>query len=490
MPVRIALLLVCSLLAALAEDYHEKSKHSRASVRAEGGGPDWSTQPSVFKDYPAAQRVPLPRDLKVDAVTTGDAIDLRRRAVPALSPRPVSRAELSTLLHLANGITAVRRYPNATYSLRSAPSAGALYPTETYVLVNRARDLEPGLYHYGVRDHELRRLRNGPGLAGELAAASASGHLVRNASVVLVFSSMYFRSSWKYGDRAYRYCLLDAGHVALNAMLAAGALGYASAPVGRFDDRKVNGFLGIDDRKEGALLLVPVGQAAAADPPAVEPVFVPRPARIGGDGNPLLLLAHGRTYLERAEGEPVAPPRARPWKDKTYPGLPVITLPRELAPGDALAATIQRRRSSRGWLAKGMTLERRDHALSVVRQGDFRRRCYAASLFQDVVGEAGVALIKTIDRASLGEADGDRDYRYAALDAGMLGGNLYLQTVALGLGCRGIGAFFDDEVSELIGVDPTQELIIYMSAIGVADPEESGDAAGSSHAGPDPISPS
>ncbi|MHC4318509.1 MAG: SagB/ThcOx family dehydrogenase [Planctomycetota bacterium] len=503
----------------LADYYHDKSKHSRASVMAEAGGLDWSTRPSVFKEYPDAPRVTLPRDFVETAISTGDAIDLRRRRVDALTPRPMSVAELSTLLHMANGITAEKVYPGRTYYLRSAPSAGALYPTVTYVLVNRAEGVDPGLYHYGVKDHELRRLRHGPGLVEELAAASASGHLVRNASVVLVFSSVYFRSSWKYGERAYRYCLMDAGHVALNAMLGAAALGYASAPVGGFDDRLANGFLGINEREEGTLLLVPVGQAASAAPPLGAPAFAPRPAQIGGDGNPLLLLAHGRTYLGLTEGEPRARPSDRSWQDKPYTQLPVIELPQDLPRGDPLDRTIQRRRSNRNWLAEGMTLEqlgsvlyhaygvidggvgdpsveashlvrlylvvngvqgldpgvyyyrRQDHALAVIKTGDFRRRTFAISLFQEVVGESGVALIKTIDVESLGEPDGDRGYRYAALDAGMLGGNVYLQTVALGLGCTGIGAFFDDEVSEVIGVDPSEELIIYMSAIGVTAPE-------------------
>ncbi len=83
------------------------------------------------------------------------------------------------------------------------------------------------------------------------------------------------------------------------------------------------------------------------------------------------------------------------------------------------------------------------------------------------LGYSGVALIMTVNLEGFGYPDADRGYRYAMMDAGMLGGRLYLQTVGLGLGCTGIGAFFDDEVSEQINVDPDKELVIYMAAIGV-----------------------
>ncbi len=505
----------------LAEYYHEKTKHSRTSLMVKTGGLDWSTQPRVFKDYPPGPRLALPRKFLESATSTGAAIDSRRRKVLSLTPGKMSLREFSTLLHMTNGITAAKRYPGLTYYLRSAPSAGALYPTVTYVLVNQVEGVEPGLYHYGVKAHELRRLRGGSELVAELARACSSRHLVRNAGAVFLFSSIYFRSSWKYGQRAYRYCLMDAGHVAENLMLAAAALGYASVPIGRFDDRGVNRFLGLDDGKEGALLLVPVGQASTKAPPTEEPAFSARPRRLGGEVNPLFLLAHGQTYLGLAGGGAGVRLPARKLEDKPS-GMPVIKLPREFPEGAALFPTIQRRRSARRWLRQGMTLKqlssvlyyafglknakcdpapdpsveashllrvyiivnavqgldpgvyyyrRLTHALSLIKKGDFRYRSYAIALFQEVVGNSGVAIVKTIDVKSLGYPDGDRGYRYATLDAGMIGGRFYLQTVALGLGCTGIGAFFDNEVSEVIGVDPGKELIIYMSAIGVKAPK-------------------
>lgn len=506
----------------LAFYYHEKTKHSRVGVIGESAGLDWSRQPSVFKEYPEARKIPLPREFLENGISTGDAIDACRRPVTSFTPGEISLLELSTLLHLANGITATRRFPGRTYHFRSAASAGALYPTVTYLLVNRVEGIDPGLYHYGVKDHELRLLRTGSDLAPELAKVTASGHLMRDASAVFLFSSIFFRSSWKYGERAYRYCLLDAGHVAENLMLAAAALEMASLPVGRFDDREVNRFLGVDDREEGSLLLVPVGRAGEGPPPWEEAVFAARPREIRGDGDPLLLLAHGETYLGlQAGGLAGRVPPGEP-KDKPYGESRIVPLPDEFPTEAPLFPSIQERRSVRKWFPVGMMVEelssvlyhsfgirdrkgdgmpdpsvesnhllrlylivngvegldpgvysyrRHDHALSLIREGNHRQRTYAISIFQEVVGDSGVALVMTIDANSLGTSDGDRGYRYACLDGGMLGERLYLQAGALGLGYCAIGAFFDDEVSEVIGVDPRDEWIICMGAMGVKSPK-------------------
>ena len=502
----------------LADYYHERTKHSRLSVMAKSGGIDWSTQPKVFKEYPDAEVVKLPKPHPGVGMSTGAAIETSRRPMRGLLQDAVSLTDLSTLLYMTNGITDELRYPGITYYLRAAPSAGALYPIVTYVLVRNVSDLQPGLYHYAVNGHRLHRLRGGQALNKDLAALVAHSHFVENAPVTLMFSAIYFRSSWKYGERSYRYCLLDAGHLAVQAALAANGLGYSSKLIGRFEDSKVNAFLTLDEEKEGTLLILPVGkpsQQPTAPPGQI--AFVTQPKKILGDGNQLLLLMHGRTYFGLAGGEVSLFPPRNPG-DKSYPDLSVIRLPKEFPEGDDIVPTILRRRSARNWANRGMTIpqlasvlyhalgiseqkegslpdpsiednqalnlyllvndvqgldpgiyyyRRHDHALSRIRKGDYRTKSYEMSLFQRVVGDSGVAIIMTIDLERFGYPDADRGYRYAAMDAGMLGGRLYLQTVALGLGCTGIGAFFDNEVSHWIDVSPTKELVVYTAAIGV-----------------------
>jgi SagB-type dehydrogenase family enzyme len=505
----------------LADYYHERTKHSRLSVMGKSGGLEWSSQPKVFKEYSDAEVVELPKPLSGAGMSIGAAIEACRRPVRGLGQDAVSLRDLSTLLYMTNGVTGELRYPGITYYLRAAPSAGALYPIVTYVLVRNVSDLPPGLYHYAVSGHKLHRLRGGHALNKDLAALVAHGDFVENAPVTLIFTAIYFRSSWKYGERAYRYCLLDAGHLAVQTMLAARGLGYRSKLIGRFDDSKVNAFLTVDEEQEGTLLILPVGKPSQQPTASVGGIaFVAQPKNIPGEDNPLLLLMHGRTYFGLAGGEvgAFAPRKA---DDKSYPDLPVIRLPREFPEGDDIVPTILRRRSARNWANRGMTIgqlasviyhalgiseqkegsfpdpsiednhalnlyllvndvrgldpgiyyyRRHDHALSRIRKGEYRTKSYAMSLFQKVVGDSGVAIIMTIGLERLGYPDADRGYRYAALDAGMLGGRFYLQSVGLGLGCTGIGAFFDDEVSGVIDVGPDKELVIYMAAIGVKAP--------------------
>lgn len=506
----------------LADYYHEKTKHSRRSLMQESPGFTPTAQPAVFKEYPGAEVVDLPEPRERAGLSVGTAIEACRRPTHGFTPDAISLGDLSTLLFTTNGITSTLRYPGQTYYLRAAPSAGALYPTVTYVLVRNVEGLPPGLYHYAPRRHQLHRVRADETLGEQLAALLPYGHLVEQAPVTFVFSSMYFRSAWKYGGRAYRYCCLDAGHLAVQTGLTAAALGYGARFIGRFDDRQVNTLLELNEQEEGALLIAAVGRRAAKPPAVVaQRAFAPQPRKLSGPAGTLPLLMHGGTCFAVTDSA-VAPFKPRVSTDKAYADLPVITLPTEFAQGDDLFPTIRRRRSIRQWAEPGMTVEqlstvlhcafgicveddgawqdpsvedndalnlyllvndvpgleagvyhyrRQEHTLSRIRAGDYRQQGYAASIFQEVIGECDAALIMTVDRERFGYPDADRGYRYAGFDAGMLGGRIYLQATGMGLGCCGVGAFFDDEVSELIGVSPEEELVLYMAAIGVRSVE-------------------
>ena len=505
----------------LADYYHQKTKHTRISVARDSGGLNWSTKPNVFKKYPDAELIALPEPAESAGVSVGAAIETCRRPVHRFSTDPVTLADVSTVLAMTNGITSTLHYPNRTYYLRAAPSAGALYPTITYLIARNVEGLPAGIYHYAVDRHKLHRLRPNAATSEELASLVARGHLVKDAPVTFVFTSAFYRSAWKYRERSYRYCCLDAGHLAVQTSLAAAALGYGSSPIGRFDDARVNALLGLNETEEGAMLVLPVGVASEEPPvPAGEPEFALAPKDLAGRSDPLLLLIHGSTNLGLT-GATVQPLPSTELADKAYAGLPVVELPRAFGEGGDLFATISRRRSVREWADPGMSLvelstvmyyafgiaqdsgrllcdsgvghnralnlyvivnrieeleagvyyyRRYDHALSEIRRGDYRAQGYAASLFQDAVGDADAALVMTVDLQRLGHPDGDRGYRYAGLNAGMLGGRVYLQTTGLELGCCGIGAYFDDEVSDLIGVSPEKELVIYMAAIGAREP--------------------
>jgi SagB-type dehydrogenase family enzyme len=177
-----------------------------------------------------------------------------RRSVRRFTGRPVSKAELSNLLWAAQGITAKRR----NFSFRAAPSAGALYPMETYLVVNRAQGLEPGIYHYKIESHTLALLKKGD-FREAVTRAAYNQETVGAAGIVFIWSAVYEKSEWKYKERAYRYICLEAGHIAQNLALAAAALGLGSCPVGAFNDGEMNNLLGLDGSDESVIYTTALG---------------------------------------------------------------------------------------------------------------------------------------------------------------------------------------------------------------------------------------
>jgi SagB-type dehydrogenase family enzyme len=166
-----------------------------------------------------------------------------RRSVRELTGPPLTDGEISQLLWSAQGITPARN--------RTAPSAGATYPSEMYLLT------ADGVFHYRPQRHDLEvvseddvRLRLFGGAVGQEA--------VRDAPAVFVVTAVFARTAVKYGDRAVRYVHVEAGHVAQNVLLQATALGLGAVPVGAFDDTAVSELIGLPTDHE-PLYLLPVG---------------------------------------------------------------------------------------------------------------------------------------------------------------------------------------------------------------------------------------
>ncbi len=186
---------------------------------------------------------------------------------------PLSLLELSRLLWASAGITTSFITPHGQDFYRAAPTAGALYPIETYVVANRVEGLEPGLYHYRVAgvdilerpivegSHSLEQLKTGD-LRSEISAAALDQPMCAKAGAVFMWTAVFARSEWKYRERAYRYFYLDAGHMAAHLSLAAVAQGLGSCPVAAFYDDEVNALLGVDGQTEGIVYMTAVGTPA------------------------------------------------------------------------------------------------------------------------------------------------------------------------------------------------------------------------------------
>lgn len=174
-----------------------------------------------------------------------------RRSVRQYAPGGLTRAELGQLLWAAQGITG----PDG---LRTAPSAGALYPLEVYVAVGEVSELPAGIYRYRPERHALAKVAVGDPRAA-LAAAAGGQACIEAAAVAIGLAAVYTRTTGKYGKRGIRYAHMEAGHVAQNVCLQAAVLGLGTVVVGAFDDREVERVLHLAPGEE-PIWLMPAGR--------------------------------------------------------------------------------------------------------------------------------------------------------------------------------------------------------------------------------------
>jgi len=238
----------------VGDRFQQELKYQRG--RLPGGRLDWSSKPEIYHGYPDAPQVPLPEPATVGGASLWDVIR-SRRSLRRYRDSPLSLLELSQLLWASQGIT--DRRPNV--ELRAVPSAGALYPVETYLAVHNAVGVEPGIYHYDVRNHQLEQLQLGDYRA-ETAAAALDQAIARTAGAVFIWTGVFPRSKWKYKQRAYRYVYLDAGHIAQNLALAAVGLGLGTCQIAALYDDEANALLGVDGEDESVVYMSTVGRPA------------------------------------------------------------------------------------------------------------------------------------------------------------------------------------------------------------------------------------
>jgi SagB-type dehydrogenase family enzyme len=236
----------------LAFSYLQGTKYSREGIPRDDLGS--MPSPERYKSYRDAKRVELPQPDFSKPADLWQAL-ARRRSERNTTQDPLSPEELAKVLWAAQGVTARA----GMYLLRTAPSAGALYPFETYVYVDRVEGVSQGIYHFDVAEFTLATLEEG-NFNQEITAASLGQPVIRKAAVVLIWTAMMLRCMAKYRERAVRYIAMDLGHVCQNVQLAATALGLGSCPIGAFYDDEFNKLLGVDGEEETVIYMVTVGK--------------------------------------------------------------------------------------------------------------------------------------------------------------------------------------------------------------------------------------
>lgn len=231
--------------ARVAFDYHERTKHRPERYAAGPETLDWTSQPDPFRTFAGSARLRLP-------LCAG-------RLAQASAAQEFSPDSIGALLELSLGLSAWKEYGPDRWALRCNPSSGNLHPTEAYLIAHGVQGLNDGLYHYASRSHEL-----------EQRCASSAAH---PPGLWIGLSSIHWREAWKYGERAFRYCQLDAGHALAALRYAAGLLGWKLRLLDTGSQR-LAAFLGTDrdpdyagaEREEPDLLVQVMQKEAPAEP--------------------------------------------------------------------------------------------------------------------------------------------------------------------------------------------------------------------------------
>lgn len=234
--------------------YLRETRYTRTGMGDRGPAPPRGAQ---FKEYrEAVTRRPLRLSEEPQGADLWQTL-ARRRSLRDYQDRYLTQEELAVLVWATQGVT----QSTQNYLLRTAPSAGALYPVETYVAIQKVEDLEPGIWHLYLPDFSLELVKE-MDTRQPLVQACLGQRFMGEASVNFIWTGILNRSLWKYRERAIRYLFLDAGHICQNLMLAATALNLGCCPVGAFFDEEVEGLVGVDGVEEMALYLAAVGPLA------------------------------------------------------------------------------------------------------------------------------------------------------------------------------------------------------------------------------------
>jgi SagB-type dehydrogenase family enzyme len=496
-------------------NYHDGTKHSYWSIRNNPHFLDWANRPQPFKIYPKIEPLPMPRDVPHTGVAARSAIS---------EPVPSSRADslpdlqdLARILSFSAGITKQRGQPGGEIYFRAAACTGALYEIELYIVTGDLAGLDAGVYHFSPADVSLRLLRKGD-FRSNLAQATATESAVAHAPATIICTGTYWRNAWKYQARTYRHFGWDNGTLLANMLAVSAASGLAAEIVLGFVDGEVNRLLDLDMRREVSLCLVPIGRNSESSLPALREIPV-----LGLETIPLsqreveypaMLEMHEASSLESEE-------EVAQWRGKQpifQPSAPageavrLLRLPEEDQPKDTIEQVILRRGSSRafdktasiaqdqlstifdcatrglpadfleppgaqlndlylivhsvqGLRAGAYFFRREQNTLELLRAGQFRGEAHHLGLEQELPADACVDIFFLADLKRIVEGYGNRGYRAVQLEAGAIGGRMYLAAYAQRLGATGL-TFFDDDVINFFSPHAKGKSAIFLLAIG------------------------
>jgi len=493
--------------------YHNGTKHSYLSLRAHPHFLDWENKPLLFKIYPTLEVTRLPKDFRETGMSALSAI--ASPGIAARGKRIPNLEDIAQLLFFSAGVTRSKKFPGGETFFRAAACTGALYEIELYLVCEDLPDLPAGVYHFGAAEFGLRQLRAGD-YRKVLVDATASEKAVAHAPLILVCAGTYWRNAWKYRSRTYRHFGWDNGTMLANALAMSTALGLPAKVIMGFVDQQVNALLDLDARKEVAFSALAVGHTKSRPPVPVEikPLQLPAVAYSKEEVDyPAMRQMHEASNL-------LDPKQVKAWRDSTPKFappdasgrlFPLKPLTKDSLPSESVEHVIQRRGSSRkfarepisfsqlstlldyatrgvpadflkkaGKLLNALYLivhsveglpsgayffQREKKQLELLKEGDFRDRAGYLGLEQELPADASVDFFFLADLPKIVGAFGNRGYRATQLEAGIVGGKMYLAAYAQKFGATGL-TFYDDDVVNFFAPHAKGKSAIFLVACG------------------------
>jgi SagB-type dehydrogenase family enzyme len=505
-----------------AWQYHTGTKHSQVSVRMSPHFLDWANKPLLFKIYPTLEVLRLPRDFRETGRAALDAIATPGR--PASAEAIPNLETLAQLLFFSAGVVRSKKHEQGETFFRAAACTGALYEIELYVVCTdlpgesvpgaNAPGLAAGVYHFGVAEFGLRQLRAGDFRQTLVEATGGDPHIA-HAPLTIICTGTYCRNAWKYRSRTYRHFGWDNGTILANLLAMSEASKLPARIVTGFVDSQVNELLSLDTKREVAFSLVSIGHQHATPPlsPKIFPLNLPIvPYSKEEIDYPAMRKMHEASSLDSAS-EVTAVRGKTPSNDAPTPKGTVnsLQLPNDSIPEDSIEKVISRRGSTRQFSRESITLPQlslmldratrgvpadfldssgshlndlylivnnvdglaagayvyqwKTKALEMLKPGDFRDKAGFLGLEQQLPADAAVDVFFLADLKKILERYGNRGYRAVQLEAGILGGKLYLAAYAQRLGASGL-TFYDDDVVNFFSPHARGKSAIFLVALG------------------------
>jgi SagB-type dehydrogenase family enzyme len=505
-----------------AWQYHSGTKHSHLSVRTSPHILDWENKPLLFKIYPTLEVMRLPRDFHETgsvalSVIAAPSVQARAEAIPSLQT-------LAQLLFFSAGVVRSKKHEQGETFFRAAACTGALYEIELYVVctdlpgenipgVKDSPGLAAGVYHFGAAEFGLRQLRSGD-FRQALVEATGGDSSIAHAPVTILCTGTYWRNAWKYRSRTYRHFGWDNGTILANLLAMSEASNLPAKIVTGFVDSQINALLSLDTKREVTFSLVAVGhqQSTPSNPPQISPLDLPIvPYSKAEVDYPAMRKMHEASSLDSA-GEVTAGRGQTPSHEfSPLKGAATPLQPPEDTPQDTIEQVISRRGSTRQFSRQSITLSQlsllldrttrgipadfldpvgahlndlylivnnveglaagayvyhwETKALELLQAGDFRDKGGYLGLEQQIPADAAVDVFFLADLKKILERYGNRGYRAVQLEAGILGGKLYLAAYAQRLGASGL-TFYDDDVINFFSPHARGKSAIFLVALG------------------------